>query len=128
MAGFQKFPVPKYLYIDFWNYNKKWIGNTFYITLGSFLTFLSLNRYLQSRIVNEILFCREPMKELVTLLIHPTKSHLKSLSSEMLLIMNESFKLLLLMEFVIIWKFDKWYEWMKYSYLYFDIRKLRGLL
>lgn len=128
MAGFQKFPVPKYLYIDFWNYNKKWIGNTFYITLGSFLTFLSLNRYLQSRIVNEILFCREPMKELVTSSTHLTKSHLKSLSSEMLLIMNESFKLLLLMEFVIIWKFDKWYEWIKYSYLYFDIRNSKGLL
>ena len=108
MAGFQKFPVPKYLYIDFWNYNKKWIGNTFYISLGSFLTFLSVNRYVQSRIVIEILFCREPMKELETLSILPMKSHLLSLSSETLLIINQSFKLLFYsMEFVLISKFYK---------------------
>lgn len=106
MAGFQKFPVPKYLYIDFWNYNKKWIGNTFYISLGSFLTFLSVNRYVQSRIVSDILFCREPMKELETLLIPPMKLHPLSLSSEQPLIFNQSFKLLFYsMEFVLISKF-----------------------
>lgn len=74
MAGFQKFPVPKYLYIDFWNYNKKWIGDTFFVTFGAFMTFLSLNRYLSTRIVMFGLYCRERMRELVISLIRNTRS------------------------------------------------------
>lgn len=49
MAGFQKFPVPKYAFIDFWNYNKKWIGNTAFTTFGAFLIFLSMNRWTANR-------------------------------------------------------------------------------
>jgi len=51
MAGFQKFPVPKYAFIDFWNYNKKWIGNTAFTAFGSFMIFLSANRYTSNRTV-----------------------------------------------------------------------------
>lgn len=51
MAGFQKFPVPKYINMDFWAYNKKWIGNTISITLGAILFNLSINRFLSNRIV-----------------------------------------------------------------------------
>lgn len=51
MAGFQKFPVPKYINMDFWAYNKKWIGNTISITLGATLLNLSINRYLSTRLV-----------------------------------------------------------------------------
>ncbi len=52
MAGFQKFPVPRYAFIDFWNYNKKWIGNSAFTAFGSFLVFLSMNRWAQNRQVN----------------------------------------------------------------------------
>ncbi len=51
MAGFQKFPVPKAAYIDFWNYNKKWLGNTLFSVFGGFLFFLSANRYVHNRMV-----------------------------------------------------------------------------
>lgn len=100
MAGFQKFPVPKYLYIDFWNYNKKWLGDTFFISLGGMLTFLSLHRFLASRIVIIYLIFREQMKELATLLIPHTKLHLKSSNSDHYLIINLSFKFILLMDFL----------------------------
>ena len=49
MAGFQKFPVPRYAFIDFWNYNKKWIGNSAFTAFGSFLVFLSMNRWALNR-------------------------------------------------------------------------------
>jgi hypothetical protein len=49
MAGFQKFPVPKAWFIDFWNYNGKWIGNSVATAAGSFLFFLSMNRFASNR-------------------------------------------------------------------------------
>lgn len=55
MAGFQKFPVPKYLFIDFWNYNKKWLGNTIATASGAFLFFLSFNRFAMNRHVRYLL-------------------------------------------------------------------------
>jgi hypothetical protein len=55
MAGFQKFPVPKYLFIDFWNYNKKWLGNTIATVSGAFLFFLSFNRFAMNRHVMNLL-------------------------------------------------------------------------
>lgn len=51
MAGFQKFPVPRYAHIDFWNYNKKWIGNTAYTVLGSTLIWLGVIRWTANRTV-----------------------------------------------------------------------------
>ena len=56
MAGFQKFPVPKYAFIDFWNYNKKWIGNSISTAAGSFLFFLSMNRYASNKTVNYLFY------------------------------------------------------------------------
>lgn len=49
MAGFQKFPIPKHLTIDFWNYNKKWIGNTISVALGASLFWMSFVRYAGNR-------------------------------------------------------------------------------
>ena len=51
MAGFQKFPVPRSAHIDFWNYNKKWMGNSVALLAGVFFTWLSLNRYMHNRLV-----------------------------------------------------------------------------
>ncbi len=69
MAGFQKFPVPKYMFTDFWNYNKKWIGNTFFIAFGSFLTFLSAARYAENRHVILLSYVRDGMLVLETILL-----------------------------------------------------------
>lgn len=70
MAGFQKFPVPKYLNIDFWNYNKKWIGNSLSVGLGAFLFWLSFNRYAAIRkVIFFIKFYRDQILVLVTILI-----------------------------------------------------------
>ena len=51
MAGFQKFPVPRAAFIDFWNYNKKWLGNTMASASGAFLIWLLANRYFANRMV-----------------------------------------------------------------------------
>lgn len=54
MAGFQKFPVPRAAFMDFWNYNKKWIGNSVSTAFGGFLIWMSFNRYTANRMVNFI--------------------------------------------------------------------------
>ena len=70
MAGFQKFPVPKYLNIDFWNYNKKWIGNSISVGLGAFLFWLSFNRYASIRkVIFYVIVCRDLILVLVVISI-----------------------------------------------------------
>jgi hypothetical protein len=51
MAGFQKFPVPRSAFVDFWNYNKKWMGNTAAVFSGTVLIWMSFNRLFANRTV-----------------------------------------------------------------------------
>ena len=49
MAGFQKFPVPKWVFYSPWAYNKKWKGHAMSVAGGSLLFCAAAMRYHSSK-------------------------------------------------------------------------------
>lgn len=68
MAGFQKFPVPRAYYIDAWAYNKRWIGNSLCLFIGSFFVGVSFYRYNLYRTVKHSLFSQLHLELVLTLI------------------------------------------------------------
>lgn len=45
MAGFPKYPVPRYLQLRYWIINRHWKSNAFHFMLGSALLFGIMSRF-----------------------------------------------------------------------------------